>query len=386
MGLCVTATGALVAGSWHSAQAVQTHILKQGESLSLLARIYHVSVDDIVKANHLPNRDALHEGTKLTIPDPPRHVTVPATMNRPAKIQGDRIKVHIGPGTTQRLLDEFDMGAPLMVTAEKDGWFQVTLPDNRQGWVRKDFVKLTGAPHGNVAHIPTPRKDNKVPVQPHIIAALPNDLKRKRNGSQTSSHRAVGSKKHQEVQRPVKLTHSSKKHPSESNHPVAHTHHSSTHSVASAQHAHRRHHLATSAHSTHQERRGSASDTPTNSSDIVRTAYAYRGTPYHYGGTGRGGFDCSGFTSYLYRKQGVSLPHNAAAQYSRGVHISKSDLKPGDLVFFHCGRHGISHVGMYVGNGKFVHASSPHSGGVRVDSLDSGYYQRTYRGAARVKK
>ena len=125
---------------------------------------------------------------------------------------------------------------------------------------------------------------------------------------------------------------------------------------------------------------------PAASEDIVRTAYAYRGTPYHYGGTGRGGFDCSGFTSYLYRQKGVALPHSAAGQFNHGQHVSKSDLKAGDLVFFHCGRRGISHVGMYVGNGKFVHASSPHSGGVRVDSLNDGYYQRTFRGARRVKK
>ena len=64
----------------------------------------------------------------------------------------------------------------------------------------------------------------------------------------------------------------------------------------------------------------------------------------------------------------------------------REEFKPGDLVFFHCGRRGISHVGIFVGNGKFVHASSPRSGGVRVDSLNDGYYKSTFRGARRVKK
>jgi len=128
-------------------------------------------------------------------------------------------------------------------------------------------------------------------------------------------------------------------------------------------------------------------ETPRASSgkrDVVRTAFAYRGTHYRYGGSARGGFDCSGFTSYVYRVRGVDLPHNAAAQFECGTPVSRNRLKEGDLVFFETTRRGISHVGIYVGNGKFVHASSAR-GQVRVDSLDGGYYASRFRGARRVK-
>ena len=68
-----------------------------------------------------------------------------------------------------------------------------------------------------------------------------------------------------------------------------------------------------------------------------------------------------------------------------GSHVDKHGMKAGDLVFFHTVTPGISHVGMYVGNGKFVHASSRRSGGVRVDSIDSGYYSKAFRGARRLR-
>lgn len=119
-------------------------------------------------------------------------------------------------------------------------------------------------------------------------------------------------------------------------------------------------------------------------SSAVQTAMSNLGARYRYGGTSRGGFDCSGFTRYVYAKHGVSLPHNSAAQFSKGTPVSKSNLSPGDLVFFSRGGSRIGHVGVYIGNGKFVHASNPR-GGVRVDSLNSGSYSRNYVGARRVK-
>ncbi len=121
-----------------------------------------------------------------------------------------------------------------------------------------------------------------------------------------------------------------------------------------------------------------------DSSSLVRTALAYRGSRYTSGGTGRGGFDCSGFTRYIYSKFGIQLPHSSAAQSKLGVSVSRDELKPGDLVFFHTTRRSISHVGIYIGNSQFVHASN-HGRGVTVDSLNSSYYAPRYRGARRVK-
>ncbi len=101
--------------------------------------------------------------------------------------------------------------------------------------------------------------------------------------------------------------------------------------------------------------------------DVVGIAMRYLGRPYAWGTAGPNAFDCSGFVMYCYGQVGVSLPHSSAAQYSCGKRVSRDELQPGDLVFF--GRRHISHVGIYIGGGNFIHASS--SGDVvKISSLD----------------
>lgn len=116
-------------------------------------------------------------------------------------------------------------------------------------------------------------------------------------------------------------------------------------------------------------------------STVVATAQQYIGCKYIYGGTSPSGFDCSGFTSYVYKSYGVSLNRTAAGQYSNGVAVSRSDLQPGDLVMF--GKSGINHVAIYAGGGKIVHAANS-SRGVTTDTITSGYYNKNYVGARRV--
>ena len=118
---------------------------------------------------------------------------------------------------------------------------------------------------------------------------------------------------------------------------------------------------------------------------IARTALSYRGTPYRRGASGRGAFDCSGFTSYLFARAGTTLPRTAAGQYHRGAAVPKDDLTAGDLVFFrNTYKRGVSHVGIYIGNNNFVHAASTGRG-VRVDTLDRAYYINHWAGARRPK-
>lgn len=116
-------------------------------------------------------------------------------------------------------------------------------------------------------------------------------------------------------------------------------------------------------------------------STVVATAQQYIGCKYIYGGTSPSGFDCSGFTSYVYKAHGVSLSRTAAGQYSNGVAVNRSDLQPGDLVMF--GKSGINHVAIYVGGGNIVHAANS-SRGVTTDTINSGYYNKNYVGARRV--
>ena len=119
-----------------------------------------------------------------------------------------------------------------------------------------------------------------------------------------------------------------------------------------------------------------------NGSAIVATAKKYLGYKYVYGGSSPStGFDCSGFTSYVFKQHGITLSRTSAGQYSNGVAVSRSNLQPGDLVMF--GKSSITHVAIYIGGGQIIHASTP-STGVRIDSLSTGYYNNNYYGARRV--
>src|SRR3954470_4170910 len=117
---------------------------------------------------------------------------------------------------------------------------------------------------------------------------------------------------------------------------------------------------------------------PATHTGVVGIALRYLGVPYVWGGASPSGFDCSGLTMYAYAQVGVYLPHNAAMQYGMGHPVAQSQLEPGDLVFFN----GLSHVGMYIGGGRFVPAP-PTGDVVKISSLSEYWYAATYVGARR---
>jgi cell wall-associated NlpC family hydrolase len=117
---------------------------------------------------------------------------------------------------------------------------------------------------------------------------------------------------------------------------------------------------------------------PSQYTGVVAIAMRYLGVQYVWGGSSPSGFDCSGLVAYVYAQVGVSLPHYTGALWNVGVPVSRSDLQPGDLVFFD----GLGHVGIYIGGNAFIHA--PHTGDVVKISSISGWYADTYVGARRV--
>ncbi len=126
---------------------------------------------------------------------------------------------------------------------------------------------------------------------------------------------------------------------------------------------------------------GIASRSSAIATSLTRSAMRFIGTPYVFGGTRATGFDCSGYVQHVFAMLGVRLPRTADAQFDAGRRIAKT-MHPGDLVFFHTYAPGVSHVGIYLGNNRFIHSSSSH--GVAISSLHDTYWAPRYLGAKRV--
>ncbi len=115
---------------------------------------------------------------------------------------------------------------------------------------------------------------------------------------------------------------------------------------------------------------------------VVRTAIGFLGQPFQWAGIGNRGFDCSGLVTRVFTAMGLPLPHSSFDQYRAGIAVPSWALRPGDLVFFRTYSPGPSHVGIYVGAERFIHAS--YSRGVIISSMDEAYYRYRYLGARRL--
>jgi cell wall-associated NlpC family hydrolase len=129
---------------------------------------------------------------------------------------------------------------------------------------------------------------------------------------------------------------------------------------------------------------GLSSAAPAGSNSVVSYAYKFLGKPYIWGASGPNAFDCSGFTAYVYKAFGINLGHYTGTQFGSGQAVSRANLAQGDLLFFNT-YGSISHVGIYIGGGRFIHAQSSRTG-VTISSLNEGYYSSRFAGARRLLK
>ncbi|MGZ3521971.1 MAG: C40 family peptidase [Vulcanimicrobiaceae bacterium] len=141
------------------------------------------------------------------------------------------------------------------------------------------------------------------------------------------------------------------------------------------------HHRAVAHHEINKFASRILARTSTIAKNLTRSALRFLGTPYVFGGTSTTGFDCSGYVQHVFAMMGMSIPRTADAQYYAG-HKIVGGMHAGDLVFFQTYAPGPSHVGIYLGNGRFVHASSSH--GVMVSSLSDSYWAPKFIGAKRL--
>jgi cell wall-associated NlpC family hydrolase len=319
LGLIAPLVSLIVAAS---AQRTITYTVQPGDSLYTIAHKHGLRLPDLLEVNNLRNPHALQVGDQIKIP---------VKGNAAASAQRTAQPTAPASGWAEINKDRINIRTAPSTDARRitivDRWTKVQVLGRQGDWSR---IRLQSGTIGWVlSQYLSPTKPPQIPNQ---VA------KRTTNQNATRTARASASRQAK-----------TKSQPTASKPPTT----ADASAVADGQPA------------------------------VVRRALGYLGTRYRYGASGARGFDCSGFTSYIYRQHGISLPHNSAAQYRVGKPVSRSELRPGDLVFFRTRGSRISHVGIYIGNGKFVHASSAR-GRVRVDTLTSGYYHQRYVGARRI--
>lgn len=256
-------------------------------------------------------------------------------------VNGSAVRMRMGPSTDFAVIGSYNKGTEVKISGEYAGWYEVSV-SGKYGYIKKDYVKV-----GSVA-VSEPEKTMD------SVGTITGNSVRMRSGPGTS-YSVIGYY-NKGIQ--VNVTGQT----------------GSWYAV------------------TYKGLKGyiSADYVKLGTSNaladqIVATAKEYLGTPYVWGGTSPKGFDCSGFVYYVYQQYGYQLQRRASLQYANnGVSVSKSQLQPGDLVFFSDSVDPIGHVGIYIGNGNFIHASSG-KGCVCITALEgSSYYVNHYAGAKRI--
>ena len=290
------------------------------------------------------------------------------TEVRTATVRVSTAKLRKAPTESGRTLGLLDHAASLKVLASNSGWVQVQTKRGTKGWIRRDLVSVTMStvvtkkvvkPETAVVKV-----TRKTLVKPPVkLSTSQRDVAKPEAKSAPDDN--VSNVSNGQLPEAVRTVQSTNVNQLEIVDPIAEKRSTV---VGFAQ-------VVANSNKT---------SNPTRST-LMSRANSQRGTPYRYGTSGGGTFDCSGFTSAMYRKVGVRLPRTAAEQFGVGQHIAKASLTKGDLVFFRntAGRRGVSHVGIYSGNGMFIHASS-RGHAVRIDTISSGYYASHFAGGRRL--
>ncbi len=255
-------------------------------------------------------------------------------------VSGDSVRMRMGPSTDFAAIGTLSKGTSVKISGETGSWYEISA-NGKYGYMSKDYIKVV-----STASTDTVEKMDKIGI-------VTGNGVRMRSGAGTS-YSTIG---YYDKGIHVKVTGKT----------------GSWYAVS---------YNGLSGYMSTDYVKLSTGNTVAN--QIVATAKQYLGTPYVYGGSSPRGFDCSGFMYYLYGQYGYKLWRTASTQWANnGIKVEKSRLQPGDLVFFSDSVDPIGHVGMYIGDNQFIHASSG-KGCVVITSLSASYYANHYTGAKRI--
>ncbi len=320
------------------ARAGGSYTVKEDDNDWIVAKNVGTTPKVLRQLNPGVNLNAIHPGQKLNIPGSSMVAShVPAIHTRHAFIAKDDVVLRRRPSTDSEMILTVDAGLKVLVLDHEGSWYKLRFPKGTEAWVRGDNLKPAAV---------------QVAEAPHH--------------SQRVSSRGVSH--HEHNARLAYLQHQERLYRMQ----------------AHSKNASMRHEARLTARRVKAARM--AASMPVIGTDLIADAKGWIGTPYRYGAMSRGATDCSGYVGQIYRRHGIKLPRTSLEQSHVGQGVSKGDLKEGDLVFFRTRGSGrVSHVGMYVGGGRFIHASSG-GGQVQVSSLSDSYYSKRFAGARRVAK
>jgi len=312
----------------------RTYTVRDGDNDWIIAKKVGIKPSVLRTLNPSVKWSNLQIGTTLKVPGTKtvtpsgqvvaeREPNLPRLRSRYAVVTGDAVTVRRGPSVRFDQVTQVDKGTRVLVLDRDGSWYKLRFPRGTEAWVRGHFLAPTKAPQIYAAKVEHSKK-SKRHAETTVVAARTN------RSNTRSTREATRNTRHQirDNGRPLVV--------------------------------------------------GSMAG-----DDAVARAHSMLGVRYRYGAASRGATDCSGLTSQVYKSLGVKLPRTARQQSTVGQKVDKNSLQPGDLVFFHTRGSGVSHAGIYKGNGIFIHASSG-KGRVMESSLNEGYYSRRYAGARRV--
>ncbi len=336
-----------------------------------------------------------------------------ASAKPPKKTHGAMVRVETallrsGPGTNHKATGMLDAGRKARVVGRRDGWLKVKLATGTEGWVRSDLLNVSR----KATRDSVEASRRSVARRKHEEDDEDRSERSSRKRTNVAKAQPAPKKKPVAVAKakpaPEKKAAPAKTKPAaeEESEKVATTEISRNDRFLRGSNVNLRSSALVAAASIRRAATQSKAEaTRLGNSEVtsapvqvamredderderapgmLRSALAYRGTPYRMGARGNGAFDCSGFTQFIFAKSGKSLPRTAEEQSRRGQKVDRDHLQAGDLVFFkNTYKRGVSHVGIYMGDGKFVHASS--RGGVRTNSLSEAYYVNHWAWGARI--